>query len=61
MSKPQRFRVTVIEWLSHDASIEATDAEAAEAQAGQLWNDNAEHGLFKFRDCGIDGVFVDPE
>ena len=29
---PKRFRVVVIEWLSHDAIIEAPNAEAAEAE-----------------------------
>jgi hypothetical protein len=27
---PKRFRVTVIEWLSHDVVIEAPDAHAAD-------------------------------
>ena len=32
----KRFRVVVIEWLSHDAIIEAPDAIAAEAEARRL-------------------------
>jgi hypothetical protein len=51
--------VTVIEWLSHDAVIEATSPEEAEAKARELWENNAEHGIFVFRDSGIDGVTVD--
>jgi hypothetical protein len=45
MSAParKRFRVTVIEWLSHDAVIEASDAAAAEAEARRLWATNDEH------------------
>ena len=52
----KRFRVVVIEWLSHDAVIEATDANAAEAEARRLWTDNAEHQLFSFRNSGIDEI-----
>jgi hypothetical protein len=55
----KRFRVTVIEWLSHDGVIEAPDAEAAEAEARQLWDENAEHEVFSFDDSGIDGILVD--
>jgi hypothetical protein len=55
----RRFRVVVIEWLSHDAVIEAPDAEAAEAQARWLWADNGEHELFSFDDSGIDGIHVE--
>jgi hypothetical protein len=55
----QRFRVTVIEWLSHDAVIEATDAEAAEAEARRLWAEHAEHEVFSFDDSGIDGIQVE--
>ena len=29
----KRFRITVIEWLSHDASSNAPDAEAAETRS----------------------------
>jgi hypothetical protein len=61
MSTPalKRFRVVVIEWLSHDAVIEATDAAAAEAEARRLWTENAEHQLFSFDDSGIDGIQVE--
>lgn len=57
---PQRYRVTVLEWLSHDAIIEASSPEAAEAEARRLWDENAEQELFSFRDSGIDGVEVEP-
>jgi len=55
----KRFRVVVIEWLSHDAVIEAPDAAAAEAEARRLWAENAEHEVFSFDDSGIDGILVD--
>lgn len=61
MSAPtlKRYRVVVLEWLSHDAVIEATDAAAAEAEALRLWADNAEHEVFSFDNSGIDGVQVE--
>ena len=46
----KRFRVTVIEWLSHDTVIEAPDVQAAEAEARRLWAENAEHEVFSFDD-----------
>lgn len=55
-----RYRVTVIEWLSHSAILEAETSEAAEAEARRLWNEQAEDGVFRFEDSGIDGVVVDP-
>ncbi len=57
---PQRYRVTVLEWLSHEAIIEASSPEAAEVEARRLWDENAEHEVFQFEDSGIDGVVVDP-
>ncbi len=61
MSAPalKRFRVVVIEWLSHDAIIEAPDAAAAKAEARRLWDTNAEHQLFSFDNSGIDGIEVE--
>jgi hypothetical protein len=55
----KRFRVVVIEWLSHDAIIEAANAQAAEAEARRLWDGNAEHEVFSFDDSGIDGIQVE--
>ena len=55
----KRFRVVVIEWLSHDAVIEAPDAIAAEAEAQRLWALSDEHQLFSFDDSGIDGIHVE--
>lgn len=55
-----RYRVTVIEWLSHSAILEAATPEAAEAEARRLWNERAEEGRFEFEDSGLDGVVVDP-
>ncbi len=63
MSEPQqssrKWRVTVIEWLSHAAVIEANSAEQAEAEAYRLWAENAECEVFSFKDAGIDGVVVE--
>jgi len=53
------FRVVVIEWLSHDGVIEATDADVAEAEARRLWATNDEHQLFSFDDSGIDEIQVE--
>ena len=39
----------MIEWLSHDAIIEAPDAASAEAEARRLWAENAEHEVFSWR------------
>ena len=55
----KRFRVVVIEWLSHDAIIEAPSAQAAEAEARRLLAENAEHEVFSFDDSGIDGIQVE--
>ena len=55
----KRFRIVVIEWLSHDAIIEAPSAQAAEAEARRLWAENAEHEVFSFDDSGIDGIQVE--
>ena len=57
-SKSKRYRVTVREWLVHSATIEATDAAAAEAEARRMWEDNSEYEVFNFDDGGIDGVQV---
>jgi hypothetical protein len=56
MTSTKTYRVVVVEWLSHKAVIEATSAEEAEAQARELWANNAEHDAFSFEDSGIDGV-----
>jgi hypothetical protein len=55
----KRFRIVVIEWLSHDAIIEAPSAQAAEAEARRLWTENAEHEVFSFDESGIDGIQVE--
>jgi hypothetical protein len=62
MSAPnrmRRFRVVAIEWLSHRAEIEATSPEAAEAQARELFTNNAEHEVFAFEDSGLDGFVIE--
>jgi hypothetical protein len=55
----RKWRVTVIEWLSHVAVVEADTAKQAEAIAQQLWADNGEHNVFRFSDSDIDGIVVD--
>lgn len=55
----KRFRVTVIEWLSHSAYLDASSAEVAEAIARELWANKAETDVFCFEDCGIDGVDIE--
>ena len=55
----KNFRVVVIEWLTHDAVIEAEDEILAGDEARRLWADNAEHQPFNFRDSGIDGIEVE--
>lgn len=55
----KHYRVTVIEWLSHKAIVEAPDAASAEAEARRLWAENAEHDVFRFEDSGIDGINVE--
>ena len=42
----KRFRVVVIEWLTHDAVIEAEDEILAEDEARRLWATNTEHRSF---------------
>lgn len=53
------YRVTVIEWLTHDAMIEAASTDEAETEARRLWDENAEHEVFSFCASGIDGIVVD--
>jgi len=55
----RRYRVVVLEWLSHVAVIEATSSEEAEAKAMELWSSNDETEVFSFNDSGIDGVQVE--
>jgi hypothetical protein len=55
----KRYRVVVIEWLSHKAFIEAESAQHAEDEAYRLWAENAECEVFRFEDSGIDGVMVE--
>ena len=61
MSAPalKRYRVVVIEWLTHDAVIEAEDEILAEDEARRLWTSNSEHELFSFDYSGIDSVHVE--
>ena len=59
MSTAKTYRVVVIEWLSHDAVIEAPDEAAAEAESQCLWATKDEYQLFSFDDSGIEGVDVE--
>ena len=56
MRPARRYRVTVIEWLSHDILLEAESAQAAKKHALELWADDVARNRFRFRDSGIDGV-----
>ena len=53
----RRYRVVVLEWLSHEAVVEASSKEEAEIKGLDLWNDA--DGSFSFEDSGIDGVVAD--
>lgn len=55
----KRFHVTVLEWLSHTAVIEAATPEEAEQKARDLWDEGNETEDFQFRDSGLDGVDVE--
>ena len=55
----RRYRVTVVEWLSHVAIIEATSAEQAEEAALEIRGTDAEMNRFSFEDSGVSGVIVD--
>jgi hypothetical protein len=55
----RKWRVTAIEWLSHVAVIEAETQEQAEAQAEEFWAENGGDGVFRFKDGGLDGFFVE--
>jgi hypothetical protein len=57
----RRWRVTVNEWLSHVAVIEATVAKEAEAKVREFWAENAEHEIFSFKDAGVDGVLIETD
>jgi len=52
-----RYRVVVLEWLSHVAVIEASSQAEAETKGLNLWNEA--DGSFSFEDQGIDGVIGD--
>lgn len=54
----KRFRVTVIEWLSHVIILDAKDAAAAEDLAAHLWSELG-GDAFRFSDQGIDGFHAD--
>lgn len=54
----RRYRVVVLEWLSHDTVVEASSKEEAEATALALWNEGT-GDAFSFEDSGIDGVIAD--
>lgn len=62
MSEAQttRYRVTIIEWLSHTSSVDAFDEEAAESTALERWADNNEDPAFTCFDGGVDEVIVTP-
>jgi len=54
----RRYRVVVLEWLSHKTVVEAASKEEAEATGLALWNEATEDH-FSFEDSGIDSVIAD--
>ena len=52
----RRYRVTVIEWLSHKTVIEATSAQEAQALVRDLFERKDVTDIFRFDDSGIDSV-----
>ena len=58
MAGTARRLVTVIEWLSHLAVIEAESPEQAEEKARELWANHDEHAVFAFENSGIESVMV---
>lgn len=54
----KRFRVTVIEWLSHVIILDAPNAETAEDMADTLWSEVG-GDAFRFMDQGLDGFQVE--
>jgi hypothetical protein len=60
MSAPalKRYRVVVLEWLSHVAVIEAASQQEAEAKGFELWNKDDVQS-FDFDYSGVDGVTAD--
>lgn len=54
----KRFRVTVLEWLSHVIVLDAVDAKAAEEIAAAFWFEGC-GDAFRVRCQGTDGFQVD--
>lgn len=57
-SGQKRFRVTVLEWLSHVIVVDAADAKVAEEMAARFWFEGC-GDAFRFRCQGTDGFQVD--
>lgn len=57
---PTRYRVTIIEWLSHTIHVNAADTEEAESVALERFADNNEDPAFTCFDGGVDEVIVIP-
>jgi hypothetical protein len=53
----RRYRIVVLDWLSHETVVEASSKEEAEAKGLDLWNQA--DGSFSFEDQGVDGVVGD--
>lgn len=54
-----KYRVTVIEWLSHTVLIEAEDRDEATEEARRLWLDKDVHDRFEFEDADLETVIAD--
>lgn len=54
----KRFRVTVLEWLTHTIILDAANASQVEEMADTLWWSGLA-GPFRFSDQGLDGFQVE--
>lgn len=53
-----RYRVTLVEWLSHDVLIDAPSQGDAEEIAEQVWSEIGDDA-FRLRDSGTDSIWAD--
>ncbi len=58
-STRKRYRVTLIEWLSHVAVVEATSAEDAQEKALEIRETEEEGDGFEFEDGGVSDVMCE--
>ncbi len=56
---PRRYRVAVIEWISHKAVIEATSEAEAAYKARRLWMEGDDNTLFSYESSGFEGAVAE--